>query len=50
MAKLSKQSVTELVRIVVTAAISILTTLGILSCTVYSGNQTDDTPTIQNEY
>lgn len=50
MAKLSKQSVTELVRIVVTATISILTTLGILSCTVYSGNQAEKTPTTQNEY
>lgn len=50
MAKLTKQSITELVRIVVTAAISILTTLGIISCTVYSGNQAEKTPTIQNEY
>ena len=41
MAKLTKQSITELVRIVVTATISILTTLGIISCTVYSGNQTE---------
>ncbi len=47
MAKLTKQSITELVRIVVTAAISILTTLGIISCTVYSGNQTDNAPTTQ---
>lgn len=50
MAKLSKQSVTEIVRIVITSIISILTTLGVLSCTVYSGNQTDRTPTTQNEY
>lgn len=47
MAKLTKQSITELVRIVVTAAISILTTLGILSCTVYSGNSTECNPTTQ---
>lgn len=47
MAKLTKQSITELVRIVVTAAISILTTLGIISCTVYSGNQSEKTPTTQ---
>ena len=50
MAKLTKQSITELVRIVVTAAISILTTLGIISCTVYSGNQSEKTPITQNEY
>ena len=50
MAKLSKQSVTELIRIVVTATISILTTLGIISCTFYSGNQAEITPTTQNEY
>ena len=50
MAKLSKHSITELVRIVITATISILTTLGIISCTVYSGNQADRTPTTQNEY
>lgn len=39
--KLSKNSLTEIIRAVLTAAISVLTTLGILSCTVYSGNQTD---------
>lgn len=50
MAKLTKQSITELIRIVVTAAISILTTIGVLSCTVYSGNQSEKTPTTQNEY
>lgn len=47
MVKLTKQSFTELIRIVVTTIISILTTLGILSCTVYSGNQSDGTPTTQ---
>lgn len=51
MAKLSKQSVTELIRIVVTSIISILTTLGVLSCTVYSGNQSDNvkSPTVKTE-
>ena len=47
MAKLTKHSVTEIVRIVITSIISILTTLGVLSCTVYSGNQTDRTPATQ---
>lgn len=41
MAKLTKQSITELVRIAVTTIVSVLTTLGIISCTVYSGNQTE---------
>lgn len=36
--KLSKNTITELVKIVVTAAISVLSTLGILSCTVNTGN------------
>lgn len=40
MAKLSKQSITELVRIAISTIVSVLTTLGIISCTVYSGNQT----------
>ena len=39
--KTSKKTITELIKIVVTAAISVLSTLGIISCTVYSGNQTD---------
>lgn len=47
MAKLTKQSITELVRIVVTATISILTTIGVLSCTVYSGNHAERPSTTQ---
>lgn len=41
--KLSKNTIVELVKIVVTAAISVLSTLGILSCTVNTGNHGVDT-------
>lgn len=41
--KLSKNTITELVKIVVTAALSVLSTLGILSCTVNTGNHGSDT-------
>lgn len=46
--KLSKNTITELVKIVVTAAISVLSTLGILSCTVNTGNHGSDTITPNN--
>lgn len=46
--KLSKNTITELVKIVVTAAISVLSTLGILSCTVNTGNHGSDTLTPNN--
>lgn len=36
--KLSKTTISELVKIAVTAIVSVLTTLGVLSCTVNTGN------------
>ena len=46
--KLSKNTITELVKIFLTAAISVLSTLGIISCTVNTGNHGSDTGTPNN--
>lgn len=48
--RLSKNTITEIIKIVVTAAISVLSTLGVLSCTVNTGNHGSDTGALGYNY